>query len=285
VFCTSTVSTTRRSLITGLMLSFSRIGRSRSGEKWIVYYSDKAAVAAFAPYSLVIFDSRYHPPLAPVAAQGAQILGYISVGEASPDYPYFGQLESEGLLLRSNPNWPGNRVIDLRDPRWSRRLCEEVIPAVRKRGFHGIFLDTLDSALHMEEQAPMQYSGMAAAARSLIRTIRRANPGMPIALNRGYSVLASVAGDIDIALAESVYTTYDFQTREYKKVDAGVYQRQIQLLRAAVAKNRRLRILTLDYWDPADSPFIRRIYAEQRRNGFSPYVTSIDLKDIVSEPM
>lgn len=249
-----------------------------------MYYSDKAPTSAFAPFSTIVFDSRYHPPLAAVAAAGARLLGYVSIGEASPDYSYFGQLEAEGLLLRPNPNWVGNRVIDIRDARWTRRLCEEIVPSVLKSGFHGVFLDTLDSALYLEEQDARQYSGMAAAARSLIQALRRANPRILIALNRSYSVLESVAGEIDIALGESVFTTYDFQDRKYKKVETEQYQRQVKLLRGAIEKNSRLRIFTLDYWDPADSGFIRRIYAEERRNGFSPYVSTIDLKGIVNEP-
>jgi len=266
------------------MFPFAKIGRSQEIERWLVYYSDKAPVSAFSAYATVILDSRYHPPLAPLADAGARLLGYVSVGEASPDYTYFGQLESQGLLLKPNPNWVGNRVIDVRDERWTARLCDEIVPAVRNRGFHGLFLDTLDSALYLEEQSAQQYAGMAAASRTLIRALRRAHPGMPIALNRAYSILESVAGDIDITLGESVFTTYDFQSREYKLVDKEVYQKQIRLLRAAKSKNPRLRVFTLDYWEPSDSAFIKRIYAEQRENGFSPYVCSIDLKNIVDEP-
>jgi uncharacterized protein (TIGR01370 family) len=266
------------------MFSLAKLGRAQVTEKWLVYYSDKAPVSAFTPYSTVIFDSRYHPPLSAIASAGVTTLGYVSIGEASPDYPYFSQLQSDGLLLQANPNWVGNRTVDLRDPRWTSRLCDEIVPAVRKRGFHGIFLDTVDSALYQEEQAPKQYKGMADAAQTLIRALRRANPGMPIAINRGYTILSGVAADIDIALGESVYTTYDFQSRKYKKVEEGGYRWQVNLLRAAITKNPRLRVFTLDYWDPADSAFIRGIYAEQRRNGFSPYVATIDLKSIVSEP-
>ena len=41
---------------------------------------------------------------------------------------------------------------------------------------------------------------------------------------------------------------------------------------------------SLDYWDPQDTEGIGRIYEEQRKNGFFPYVATIDLKQIIREP-
>src|SRR5205807_1040043 len=177
-------------------------------------YSDKEPPSAFLPFSTLILDSRYHPPLAPLAAAGKQLIGYISIGEASPDYPYFDELRSEGLLLRPNANWPGNYSIDIRDQRWRARLCDELVPQILRRGFHGLFLDTLDSVLYLEEQNPRQFAGMSKAATDLIRMLRRRYPALPIVLNRGYSILTDVADQIDIVLGESVYTTYNFETRQ-----------------------------------------------------------------------
>jgi endo-alpha-1,4-polygalactosaminidase (GH114 family) len=49
-------------------------------------------------------------------------------------------------------------------------------------------------------------------------------------------------------------------------------------------KHPALRVYTLDYWDPADTASIARIYATQRANGFVPYVATTALDRIVAEP-
>ena len=100
-----------------------------SPERWAVYYSNQEPTAAFAPYSFLIFDSRYHPPLAPLVRAGKQIIGYVSLGEAAPDYSYYEDLRSKGLLVKPSPAWKGNWYIDIRDPRWAALVCDRIVPS------------------------------------------------------------------------------------------------------------------------------------------------------------
>ena len=254
-------------------------------ERWLVYYSNTEPTRTFNPYSLLILDGRYHPPLRPLAESGKTLVGYLSLGEAAKDYTYFGALQSEGLLVRPSSTWQGNYYIDIRDPRWRARVCESIIPEILARGFHGLFLDTLDNALHLEQTDPAKYKGMNEAGAQLISAIRCRFPKILLVLNRAYTLLDTVVTDIDVALGESVYATFDFQRKKYCLVDAGLYKTQVTMLQAAVRKRPGLRIFTLDYWDPSDAEGIARIYKEQRSNGFSPYVATIDLTRIVNEPV
>ena len=59
---------------------------------------------------------------------------------------------------------------------------------------------------------------------------------------------------------------------------------KVEILQSAKARRPELRVMTLDYWDPEDPEGIRRIYRVQRANGFEPYVASIELDRIVTEP-
>ena len=59
---------------------------------------------------------------------------------------------------------------------------------------------------------------------------------------------------------------------------------RVTILQAAKARRPKLRIMTLDYWDPEDAEGVSRIYREQRANGFEPYVATIKLDRIVTEP-
>jgi len=172
----------------------------------------------------------------------------------------------------------------VRDPRWQRRIIEQMVPATLARGFNGIFLDTLDSPIELERAHPKEYGGMSAAAANLVKALRASFPRISIMMNRGYGILPTVAPFIDAELGESVYSTYDFEHKTYRLVSTADYREQVQLLKNARLLNRRLVIRSLDYWDPLDTEGVRRIYREQQANGFEPYVATIGLDHIVREP-
>ena len=256
----------------------------RQSTPWLVYYADKAPLATFDAYQLLVLDSHYHPPLRPLADRGKTLLGYLSLGELAQHRPYFPAVKAEGLLLVENSNWPGSFFVDVRDRRWTERVIVELIPALLRKGFDGVFIDTLDNPPHLEREDPTRYRGMTAAAVRLVRTIRLHYPHIKIMLNRAYELLPEVAGDIDMVLGESVYADYDFEARRYQRVDEALYQSQVAMLQDAQQRNPALRVFTLDYWDPNDTQGLREIYRRQRAQGFSPYVATIALDEIIAEP-
>ena len=258
----------------------SSLGRAR----WAVYYSDKASPGEFLGYGLVVFDSDRHPPLQPLIAGGATVLGYLSLGEIEQQRAWFGQVREMGILLGENANWPGSHYVDVRDAGWRHMVTGQLAQAILAQGFHGIFLDTLDDPVELERRDAERCRGMTAAAIDLVRELRRQFPSIKIMLNRGYALLPQVGGAIDIALGESVYGTYDFARKVYRAVPTAEYREQVQLLQQARKLHPRLRICTLDYWDPADRDGIRKIYRMQRANGFDPYVATVGLDQLTKEP-
>ncbi len=270
----------------GAFMSFATTSSSQASdtEKWLVYYSDEAPFTDFHDYSLLVLDSQYHPPLLPLADRGKTLLGYISVGEVEQFRPHFDEVKAEGILLQENQFWKGSFFVDLRDPRWTSRVIEELIPAVLRKGFHGLFLDTMDNPVYLEDMQPETYKGMTAAAADLIRTIRHHYPRIKIMLNRAYELLPEIGGEIDYVLGESVYADYDFENKTYGFVETETYRHQVDMLTDAQSRYPELRVITLDYWYPEDEDTIRDIYKEQRGNGFEPYVATIELNRIVPEP-
>ncbi len=251
---------------------------------WAVYYADRAASQEFSAFRLLVLDSEHHPPLAPLAADGKILLGYISLGEVESHKPYFAAMQREGILLQENENWKGSFSVDVRDRRWPARVLDLLIPQILNAGFAGVFLDTLDNPAHLERTDSKKYAGMTAAAAALVGAIRRRYPTIPIMMNRGYELLPQVEADIDYELGESVFAAYDFRTKRYAAVPPAQYRQQVQMLKAAGRRQKTLQVFTLDYWNPADGTGVERIYQEQRKNGFSPYVATIDLDRIVPEP-
>jgi uncharacterized protein (TIGR01370 family) len=262
----------------------SGIAQAASGGRWVVYYGTEASVSAFAPYDLVVLDSAVTQIVRPLRDRGKTVLGYLSLGEVERNRPWAGELEAAGLLGPVNPNWPDSRLIDLRDPVWTRMVVERLVPRILRHGFSGVFLDTLDSAIHREERDPVAFAGTIDAAAALVRTVRRHYPGIRIAVNRAFALVPGIVAHIDMLLGEAVVSSFDFATRTYRRVDADAYRWQVEHLVAARRANPALRVLTLDYWAARDTEVIAKIYAAQRQNGFDPYVSTIALDAIVPEP-
>ncbi|GAB4189527.1 MAG: hypothetical protein OHK0024_30010 [Thalassobaculales bacterium] len=253
-------------------------------DPWVVYYADAVPPSALAGYRLAVLDADRHPALAPLKAAGTVTLGYLSLGEVEDHRAHYEAVRDEGLLLLENPVWRGSFMVDLRDPRWTRRVLDDLIPAILARGFDGIFYDTLDNAATLESEDPAAHAGMVAAAVRLVLAIRQRFPRMPVMMNRGYDLLPAALPAIDMLLGESVYGTFDFGTSRYRRTEPADYAWQVEKLRQAKAARPALKVMTLDYWDPRDSAGIARIYALQRGNGFHPYVATIELDRVVPEP-
>lgn len=252
--------------------------------RWVVYYNDEAPPKAFTGYDLVVFDSTDHPPVRAVRENGAEVLGYLSLGEVEAFRAHYEWAREAGILLQENENWPDSYMVDIRRQVWLEKVIYDLIPRLVHDGFDGVMLDTVDSPLWLERQSPETHDGMTEAAVRAIRAINANFPDLKIMLNRGYEILPQVAGNLDYVLGESVRSDYDFETDTYKRVAPELYRYQIARLKAAQDLNADLEVMTLDYWDPDDQETIRDIYATQRDNGFQPYVATVDLQRIVPEP-
>ncbi len=252
--------------------------------RWTVYYSDRAQPSEFRGYDLVVLDGARHPSVEEISRNGATVLGYLSLCEVERNRDWFGTVRDAGLLLGEKPDWPGSYVIDIRDARWRQLVVKQLAPRILAQGFGGLFLDTLDDASELERTDPVKFHGFPAAAVELVAEIRREAPSAVLMVNRGYDLLPRLLPYIDIALGESVYGTYDFSTRTYHPVPAALYQQQTKVLAEMKRQKPRLRVCTLDYWDPADREGIRRVYREERAHGFDPYVTTISLDQLSKEP-
>ncbi len=276
----------RRMVLACLMTALGATGAGAAGPAipWVVYYAAELPPSAFYPYELVVLESDRHPPIEPLIDRGKKVVGYLSLGEVNETRPYFADVKGEGILLGENENWKGSYFVDVRDPRWTKRVIDELVPQIIRRGFHGIFIDTMDNPGHLERLDANANAGMLEAGARLIRTLRRNFPRMTIILNRGYDMLPSVERDIDMVLGESVYADYDFEAKKYGKVDEATYRQQVEILQAAARRQPDLKVLTLDYWDPADAAGIAEIYKVQTANGFSPYVATVELDRLVPGP-
>lgn len=271
----------------GLLGFLAGAGRARAASsrdcRFVVYYGQDPE-APIGDFDLAVLEAEAPAGLLARRGRGARLLGYVSIGEVHAGRAYRADVQAAGLLLGPNPNWPDAFFVDMRAPLWERLLLDRIVPDILARGFDGIFLDTLDDAEYLEQQDARRYAGMVEAAAGLVRRMRRRFPGAPIMINRGYAVLPYLPGQFDMLLGESVRTTPNPDGNGYRRVSERDYAWQRDAMWEARRRSPSLRLFSLDYWDPVDGDGIAQIYAEQRRNGFVPYVATPDLTRIIPPP-
>ena len=250
--------------------------------RWIAFYGATADESVLATYDIVILDPAFQGSLDVVVSLGARICGYLSLGEIRTSDPCLEALDP-AALLPENPDWPGTRRVDVRDPTWRSLILDQKIPSLASQGFTGLMFDTLDTPPYLEQTDPVRNHGMRTAAIELVESIRRRWPEMMLIMNRGYALLPDVVQKVDAIIAESLMTSSDQLTGGFAWLDSHRLQSQLVLLNPAVRRRPPLPIFSLDYWDPLDAGTIAEIYRRERTLGHHPYVATRLLDEIVPE--
>lgn len=250
--------------------------------RWTVFYGVAADEAVLAAYDIVVLDPAFQGSISAVAGSGARVCGYLSLGEIRTADRSFAFLDGRALLPE-NPDWPGTRRVDVRDPSWRSLVLDRQIPSLVSQGFAGLMFDTLDTPPYLEQLDPVRFRGMREAAVELVRTIRARWPQMMLIMNRGYAILPDLVQHVDAVIAESLMTSPDPKTGGETWVDRDQLELQLTLLKPAAGRRPPLPILSLDYWDPNDTKTLAEIYRRERALGHHPYVATRLLDRIVPE--
>ncbi|MEH3148698.1 MAG: endo alpha-1,4 polygalactosaminidase [Methylobacterium frigidaeris] len=257
---------------------------ARPDASWVVFYGEDIALDRLAAFDVAVLDADFRGDVGQLGRQGCEVLAYLSLGEIKKSSRLYRHLDDPGVLLAENPNWPDTFVCDVRRPSWQSLILDRALPTLVARGFTGVFFDTLDTPPHLEQTDPDRYAGMRLAAIDLVRAIRRSFPDLVLLMNRGYALLPDLKPELDGVVAESLLTTYDFAARTYKWVDQEQLTYHMQALQVLTFDPHILPILSLDYWECADTATVREIYAQERGFGHNPYVAEVLLDRIFPEP-
>ncbi len=250
-------------------------------ERFAVYYDQSAPADAFARFDTVVLDGDVHPDLNSLKDNQQQLIGYISVGEIKAGSPVEQRFDDD-MKISTHPYWKST-LVDIRRNEWQEYLLSEEIPALLAKGFDGVMLDTIDSALYQEVLEPKRYAGMKDAAAQIVKQIRSRYPHITIMVNRAFDLMPLIAADTDILLAESTLSHYDLSEKRASFAPDEDYAQYLAKIRAAQGVSERLKVYTLDYWDMNDPEGISKIYELQRKQGFVPYVATPDLRVIYHE--
>ncbi|MEW6534852.1 MAG: endo alpha-1,4 polygalactosaminidase [Candidatus Auribacterota bacterium] len=271
-------------IITISLCLFLFVSSLKSGEKsrlypWLCYYGKITSVDDLKGYAMAILDADSVPDPTAYKNAGITCIGYVSLGEVEDYRWYWKKIRNEAYILDENPDWKGNYYIDPRDKRWSDFFIRRVIPKILNKGYDGIFLDTIDTALYLEWRDPEKYAGAKLAMAKIIREIRKAYPEIIIISNNGIAMLETFAGSVDIALVEDLYTGFDFENERYTDQDADTTIEWTKKLKQS-QKKYGIQVITLDYAEASDRQKIKTIYKTSLENGFWPLVSDIKLATI-----
>ncbi len=248
--------------------------------RWLVYYGNTLDAKTLDGVELAILepdaiDAR------PLKNGKTKFVGYVSVGEISATRSYFEDLRATPLLVGENPNWPGAHIIDVRIKVWQEFLIKHVIPQILSKGYDGVFLDTIDSALYLEEMQPETFYGTRLAVIDLIKNIRKNFPTILIIPNAGLDVLKDYQHDIDGVVIEDLYTHYDFITKTSTKTPESDSQFKETRLNDFIAATKK-PVYNILYADSPKSELARYGIERSKKHGYDWYITTIDLNTIGS---
>ena len=243
--------------------------RIRAIMDYVGYYG-KGQGGAMSHYGLAIVqpDTLTPAELAVVHQSATLVVAYLSVGEAEPDRAWYkdGRVD-QAWILGKNENW-GSFFVDAGQPGWQKLMVDLAGESIRQ-GYDGVFLDTVDTV----DVYPKTKAGMIA----LIQQLRAAYPQALLVMNRGFSVVKEVAGDVDAVMFEDLSTTYNFESKTYAYAD----DTATALAMATLSQNTSMPILALDYAPPDNPGMAYRAVQVARSYGFIPAVSVIDLDKIV----
>ncbi len=249
--------------------------------RYVVYYGDARQPSLMRGTDWAIVSDTYPLPPSDIAPSLRPLyLAYLSVGEVDRDGPIARILArtpdgGRGVYLSQNAFW-NSHVADIRNPVFRKALFERVERDLRK-GFSGLFLDTLDSPLDYEERHPRKGAGLRSALVSFVETLHATYPHLVIVGNRGFPILPALAPSLSGVLFEDFCTRYSERRRRYVRVDPREREALLEVIRRAKAKNPDLRLLALDYDDPDHPGLSRGCGRLARSEGFSHYVSDWQL--------
>jgi hypothetical protein len=247
---------------------------------WAVYYAAAPEAAAdLARFDVVVLDPHAHPPLPLVKRHGSLLLTYVSLGEVNTNHPEYAAIAGEPWVLSPNPSWPDARRLDVRAPAYERWLLDRVVPGALAGPVNGLFLDTADTALDLEQADPRRFKGAARALERVLAEMKRRHPRALLMINGGLPIAERLPTVLDAVAIESIWTDYDFKAKAYRVRPADEAESRALLLNRVVALG--LPVFTLEY-TAADrgTPWPAELIQRSRARGFIPYVSTIGLDQV-----
>jgi len=215
-----------------------------------VYYGEPSVEAyeSLRGCEILVLPPTVEPVEARRVASPRLVLGYVSLLTIGGWEPW-AKMVPRDIIVGEWREW-GEYVVNACSDEW-RKVLDYAVRYVESRGFDGVFLDNLDLV--------DEYEWMAGCAASLVARVREEHPGAKIMVNRGFSILDSIAPYIDHLLVES-YPSY-YEGGSYKVWSGDDLVWIVEKIRHAQVLARRygFGVHALAYGDPGDKTLVSKV--------------------------
>ena len=263
---------------------------------WAVSYGQIPTETVGEDIDLLIVEAGSIPDLAALRVDypTTTILAYVSVAELSIHHPLYPEVEGKDYVIGPNPNWPAMRM-DIRSKKWRKKLRKKIIQPLLDEGYDGIMMDGFEVPLWLEDYVDStEYAGSKQAMIDFTNKLydkrknkhrKAAKKKKPkyIAINGGWT-LGGDYPNADFFLIESVFNGYNFATGDYEPVRSDDEQNLIVDFVQDVALPTGLVALGLDYAADNETVVRQDTCSNLESVGFLPYVATIDLQNLDTDP-
>lgn len=234
------------------------------------YYGLNPPIETLAAFDAVVLHPMAAPKQNPYQDTPTEAYLYVSIGEVEEESPLYSQIKPEWVIGK-NVIWPG-LIVDQTAQGWQTFFIDNLVQPLWSRGYHGIFLDTMDAY----EGVIMDEEGLDAQNKALVHLITKIKtrfPGMKIITNRGFSVLADIHDKIEAVAAESLFQSWHQDTQEYAPVNDEDRGFVFDNLKKA-QQQYNLKVISIDYVSPFDKSLACKTVKNIQSLGFMPWVTN-----------
>ncbi|PHS17077.1 MAG: RNA-binding protein [Kangiella sp.] len=268
-----------RFFILGILLLLTAVSELKAVESIGFYYNKIDSVRELINYDRVVVNPDFlsDRQLAVLHKAESKVYAYLSVGEL--DLAYVVASAKKPLADLSsiphdiNPIWQ-TRVIDQTSLIWQNYLVSQT-KHFAKRGFDGVFLDTVDSYQLLDKE---QFNP-ALQKQALINTIKQISKTqnkdkkLKLIINRGFELLEKITEEtinLEAVVAESLFQKFNLQKQHYypvKKEDTLWLTIQLQNI-----VKRNIEVIVIDYASPWNKSKQRQLAKNILQSGYTPYV-------------
>lgn len=200
--------------------------------------------------------------------QGSHAFAYLSIGELdSYQAEQFPVVAQAAATEARNHGWD-SQVMNLASPVWRTHLIEQA-RLFHSQGYHGLFLDTLDSFMLLpsaERDAQRQ------ALVELLQALHQQVPELKLFFNRGFEVIPQLESLVAAVAAESFYAGWDAGEQAY--VDVPEQDREWLKAQMLALQPLGVPLVAIDYLPAERRAEARELATRLGEQGYVPYIAT-----------
>lgn len=244
------------------------LGRAeaRSAPSVAFFYGRPLPVAELSCFDWAVVepDNVAAGELAALHRAGVSVFAYMSLGESAS------AAADSSWALGRNEAW-GSVIVDPGSAAWRERVLARA-DLLWRRGYRGLFLDTLDSYARVR-QGEEERRAARRAMSELVLAIHRRHPDLRLFLNRGFEILDEVGQLVSGIAAESLFFGWDAAARRY--VDVPPADREWLARRLGdAARALGIPAVAVDYLPPSRRDEARAAAQRIEALGFVPWIST-----------